>query len=78
MIRVPPLACLFGRHAELLQFPTTERRALWLSCAACRWESPGWDLAARPPVISAPTSPRTSDARAWPSFNVAAARRLSS
>jgi hypothetical protein len=41
--------CGIGGHDNLMQF---EKGRMYLQCASCGHETPGWELAGNPPAIS--------------------------
>jgi hypothetical protein len=47
--RVRQMYCGLHGHDSLLQF---EQDRMFLKCTSCGHETPGWDLAEAPPVVS--------------------------
>jgi len=56
--RMRQMLCGLHGHDNLLQF---EHERMYLRCASCGYESPGWELTEAPPVSSVPDDvrPRT-------------------
>lgn len=48
MAALKRLICAFRGHEDYLHF---EKNRVYLECVACGYESPGWTVAARGPVL---------------------------
>lgn len=48
MAALKRLICAFRGHEDYLHF---EKNRVYLECVACGYESPGWTVAARRPVL---------------------------
>lgn len=68
-----PLSCLFGVHDWMLK---VNPQRIWLQCASCPRESPGWSLDVRSIRNSSAISSRGNGSRGWLGSRVVGIRRL--